>query len=59
MSEEAQKRLRFTEGSAPQAFFVTVAIDQTRYIARILAEGVKPWIALQPPPDLVRPPSSP
>jgi hypothetical protein len=58
-SEEAQKRLKATEGSAPQAFFVSVAIDQTRYIARILAQGVAPWIALQPPPDPVSPPTPP
>ena len=49
-SEEAQKRLKATEGSAPQAFFVSVAIDQTRYLSRILLEGVPPWIALRPAP---------
>ncbi len=58
-SEKAQKRLKATEGSAPQAFFVSLAIDQTRYMARILVEGVPPWIALQPPPDPVVVPTTP
>ncbi len=50
-SEEAQKRLRATEGSAPQAFFVSVAVDQTRYLANnILIRGVAPWVALRPVP---------
>ncbi|MBP6703020.1 MAG: DUF4838 domain-containing protein [Vicinamibacteria bacterium] len=49
-SAEAEKRLKATEGSAPQAFFVSVAIDQTRYMARILESGVPPWITLKPLP---------
>lgn len=50
-SEEAQKRIKATEGSAPQAFFVSLAIDQTRYLAsNILARGVLPWVALKPIP---------
>ncbi|MBK5255503.1 MAG: DUF4838 domain-containing protein [Vicinamibacteria bacterium] len=49
-SEEAQRRVRATEGSAPQAFFVSLAIDQTRYLARILDQGVAPWVALRPVP---------
>lgn len=48
-SEEAQKRVKATEGSAPQAFFVSVAVDQTRYMAQILLTGVPPWTALEPP----------
>lgn len=50
-SEEAQKRVKATEGSAPQAFFVSLAIDQTRYLANnILSRGVTPWVALRPVP---------
>jgi hypothetical protein len=49
-SEEAQKRVKATEGSAPQAFFVSLAVDMTRYMARILVSGVPPWIALKPAP---------
>lgn len=49
-SEEAQKRVKATEGSAPQAFFTSLAIDQTKYMARILESGVPPWIALRPVP---------
>jgi hypothetical protein len=50
-SEEAQRRVRATEGSAPQAFFVSLAIDQTRYLANnVLARGVPPWVALRPAP---------
>ena len=50
-SEEAQARIKATEGSAPQAFFVALALDQTRYIANnVLARGVLPWVALKPAP---------
>lgn len=49
-SEEAQNRIKTTEGSAPQAFFVSLALDQTRYLEKILARGVAPWIALRPVP---------
>lgn len=49
-SEEAQKRLKATERSAPQAFFVSLAIDQTKYMTRILETGLPPWIALKPVP---------
>jgi hypothetical protein len=57
-SEEAQKRVKATEGSAPQAFFVSLAIDQTRYLASILTRGVAPWIALRPVPFPVPTPST-
>ncbi len=49
-SDEAQKRLKATERSAPQAFFVSLAIDQTKYMTRILETGLPPWIALKPVP---------
>ena len=50
-SEEAQKRVKATEGSAPQAFFTSLAISHTRYLANnILARGVAPWVALRPVP---------
>ena len=50
-SEEAQKRIKATEGSSPQAFFVSLAVDQTRYIANnVLARGMLPWVALKPIP---------
>ncbi|MEO5761109.1 MAG: DUF4838 domain-containing protein [Vicinamibacteria bacterium] len=48
-SDEAQKRLKATEGSAPQAFFVSIAVDQTRYVAQLLLGGVPLWVALRPP----------
>jgi hypothetical protein len=57
-SEEAQKRVKATEGSAPQAFFVSLAIDQTRYLTSILTRGVAPWIALRPVPFPVPTPST-
>ena len=48
-AEEAQKRLKITEGSAPQAFFVSVAVDHTRYLAsNMLPSGVPPWVMLRP-----------
>jgi hypothetical protein len=57
--EEAVKRLKATEGSAPQAFFVSLAVDHTRYIGKnILAQGVAPWVALRPIP-LPSPPTTP
>ena len=56
--EECLTRLRATAGSTPQAFYVDLALDQTRYVARILSRGVAPWIALQPMP-VVEPASSP
>ena len=49
-SDEAQARVRATERSSPQAFFVSLAIDQTRYMQRILEQGVPPWLALRPVP---------
>jgi hypothetical protein len=48
-SEEAQKRVKATEGSAPQAFFVSIAVEQTRYMTQILLSGQPPWIALKFP----------
>jgi hypothetical protein len=58
-SDEAQKRVKATEGSAPQAFFVSLAIDQTRYLAaNILSRGVPPWVALRPVPFPVPAPST-
>jgi hypothetical protein len=47
-SDEAQKRLQATEGSAPQAFVLPLAIDQTRYLAGLLLKGTPPWIATTP-----------
>jgi Domain of unknown function (DUF4838)/Glycosyl hydrolase family 67 N-terminus len=49
-SGEAQKRVKATERSAPQAFFTSLAIDQTKYMERILESGVPLWIALRPVP---------
>ncbi len=49
-SAEAQKLVKATERSAPQAFFTSLAIDQTKYMERILESGVPPWIALRPVP---------
>ena len=49
-AEEAVKRLKITEGSAPQAFFVSLAVDQTKYLAyNLLPGGTPPWVALKPP----------
>ena len=53
-SEEARKRVKATEGSAPQAFFVSLAMDNVAYIANnILVRGVPLWVALRPPPEPV------
>jgi hypothetical protein len=50
-AEEAVRRVKATEGSAPQAFFVSLAIDQTRDLAQnVLAPGMAPWVALRPYP---------
>ncbi len=49
-SEEAQKRVLATEGSAPQAFFVSLAVDQTKNMAGILIGGAPPWIGGKAPP---------
>jgi hypothetical protein len=55
-SEEAQKRVKATAGSAPQAFFVSIAVEQTRYMTQILLSGQPPWIALKFPDG---PPTTP
>ncbi len=49
-AEEAQKRLEVTEGWAPQAFFLSLAVQQTRFLAfNMLPSGIPPWVMLRPP----------
>jgi hypothetical protein len=45
---EAELRLQEARGSEPQAFFTTLALDQTRALLKILEQGVPPWVALRP-----------
>jgi len=47
-SLKAVERLRKTEGSAPQAFFVSLAVGQTQYLSSLLLSPVPPWIQLLP-----------
>ena len=47
-SLKAVERLRRTEGSAPQAFFVSLAIGQTQYLSTLLQAPVAPWVLLRP-----------
>lgn len=46
---EAQKRLKRTEGSAPQALFIYAAIGQTNYLSSLLTGKDHPWVTLRPP----------
>lgn len=47
-SQKAIERLRKTEGSAPQAFFVSLAVPQTQYLSSLLSQPVLPWLQLRP-----------
>lgn len=47
-SLKAVERLRKTEGSAPQAFFVSLAVGQTQYLSSLLLSPVPPWVLLLP-----------
>jgi hypothetical protein len=46
--EDAVRRLQATAGSEPQAFFVSLAVDETRYLMGLLERGELPWVALRP-----------
>jgi hypothetical protein len=45
---EAETRIEEARGSEPQAFFTSLAIDQTRHLLKILEQGAPPWVALRP-----------
>ncbi len=45
---KAIDRLRKTQGSAPQAFFNGIAIDQTQYLGSLLQSSTPPWVLLRP-----------
>jgi hypothetical protein len=47
-SQKAVDRVRKTEGSAPQAFFVSIASNQTRYLASLLTSPIPAWVQLRP-----------
>ena len=47
-SLKAVERLRKTEGSAPQAFFLSIAVGQTQYLSTLLLSPVPPWVQLRP-----------
>lgn len=47
-SQKAVDRLNRTAGSAPQAFFVAIAVPQTRYLSTLLLSTVPPWVQLRP-----------
>jgi hypothetical protein len=46
--EDAIRRLQATANSEPQAFFVSLALDETRYLLGLLERGQIPWVALRP-----------
>ena len=37
-----------TTGTAPQAFFVSLAVGQTQYLTSLLRSPVPPWVLLRP-----------
>lgn len=43
---EAEQRILEARGSEPQAFFTSLAIDQTRYLRSVLEQGRLPWQGL-------------
>jgi hypothetical protein len=45
--EEAIRRINATAGSQPQAFFIGLAVPQTRTLMTILSSGRAPWLALR------------
>ena len=47
-SQKAVERLYQTTGTAPQAFFVSLAVGQTQYLTSLLRSPVPPWVLLRP-----------
>ena len=47
-SQKAVERLNRTTGTAPQAFFVSLAVGQTQYLTSLLRSPVPPWVLLRP-----------
>jgi hypothetical protein len=47
-TEKAVERVKRADGSAPQAFFTSLAVDQTRYLSSLLTSSVRPWDTLRP-----------
>jgi len=43
---EAEQRILDTRGSEPQAFFTSLAVEQTRYLRGVLEAGRMPWQGL-------------
>ena len=48
-TSKAVERLNKTQGSAPQAFFLSIAVPQTRYLSSLLQQQEEPWVLLRPP----------
>jgi hypothetical protein len=46
--QKAVDRINKTAGSAPQAFFVSIAVNQTRYLSNLLVSSTPAWILLRP-----------
>jgi hypothetical protein len=45
---KAIERLNKTQGSAPQAFFVSLAVPQTQYLGNLLLSNSPAWVQLRP-----------
>jgi hypothetical protein len=46
--QKAVDRVLKTKGTEPQAFFVSIAVDQTRYLSTLLLGKEPPWVLLRP-----------
>ncbi len=47
-TQRAVDRINKTAGSAPQAFFVSIAVSQTRYLSTLLLSSTPAWVQLRP-----------
>ena len=47
-TQVALERLERTRNSAPQAFFLSIATSQTRYLSSLLSSPVPAWVQLRP-----------
>jgi len=47
-TQKAIDRINKTSGSSPQAFFVSIAVSQTRYLGTLLLSPVPAWVQLLP-----------
>ncbi len=47
-TQKAIDRINKTSGSSPQAFFVAIAVSQTRYLGTLLLSPIPAWVLLLP-----------